>query len=154
MPAENILSPEDRAEILWLARVIYSETKVPEEMRLVAWVVRNRVETGYRGTTYRAVATSAKQFSGLTPGSPDYERNVSLDYEDTGNRSWVAALAIAEEVYTANLDSRPFPKTVRHFYSPHAVSATPFWVDTGELRLKIAAPDGSPPRFAFYDGVK
>ncbi|WP_240332831.1 hypothetical protein [Salinibacter ruber] len=44
---------------LWLARAIYSETKLPHEQELVAWVVRNRVETAYRGRrTYRAVAGS------------------------------------------------------------------------------------------------
>ena len=140
-------------EILWLARVLYSETKIAEEMRLVGWVVRNRVETGFRGQTYKQVAMSEKQFSGLTPGEAGYDRNINLDYEHTRNRSWVTALTIAEEVYDADPASRPFPKTVRHFYSPHAVSA-PSWVDAGVLHLRIEASDGSHSRFAFYEGVK
>ena len=32
-------------EILWLARAMYSETKRPHEQELVAWVVRNRLES-------------------------------------------------------------------------------------------------------------
>ena len=39
-------------ETLWLARAIFSETKRPEEQILVAWVIRNRVETGYRGNAH------------------------------------------------------------------------------------------------------
>lgn len=50
---EGVAVTED--EILWLARTIFSETKRPHEQELVAWVVRNRVETGYRGNaTYEA----------------------------------------------------------------------------------------------------
>ncbi|MDP3735367.1 MAG: cell wall hydrolase [bacterium] len=152
--ARAAASLERRNEILWLARVLYSETKIPEEMRLVGWVVRNRVETSLRGRTYRQVATSEKQFSGLTPGEAGYETIINLDYEDTRNHSWVTALAIAEEIYDADSSSRPFPSTVRHFYSPHAVSATPAWVDAGILHLQIEAPDGSHSRFAFYKGIK
>ncbi|MBI5004915.1 MAG: cell wall hydrolase, partial [Candidatus Lloydbacteria bacterium] len=57
------VAPLDEKEILWLARGVYSEKKNEEEMRLIAWVIRNRVETKYRGTTYQEVVTSDKQFS-------------------------------------------------------------------------------------------
>ena len=50
-PAPEVID----TETLWLARCIYSETKRPAEQELVAWVLRNRVETGYRGqTTYES----------------------------------------------------------------------------------------------------
>ena len=147
-------SAERREEILWLARVMYSETKIPDEMRLVGWVVRNRVETGFRGKTYKQVATSDKQFSGLTPGSPEFEEIITLNDTRPQNRSWRAALGIAEEVFDAHTASRPFPATVRHFYSPHALRTVPSWTDAGTLHLTLAAPDGSHSRFAFYDGVK
>ncbi|WP_243663594.1 cell wall hydrolase [Rhodothermus marinus] len=66
MPPEAIDS-----ETLWLARVIYSETKRPEEMELVAWVVRNRVETRFRGkATYRDVVLDPFQFSAFIPYNP------------------------------------------------------------------------------------
>ena len=145
---------ERRQEILWLARVMYSETKISDEMRLVGWVVRNRVETGFRGKTYKQVATSDKQFSGLTPGERGFDEVITFDYAYPRNRSWQAALEIAEEVFDANVAARPFPVTVRHFYSPHVLQAGPSWTDAGTLHLEVAAPDGSHSRFAFYDGVK
>jgi hypothetical protein len=153
--ASDAAASADRLEnILWLARVVYSETKEPEEMRLVGWVVRNRVETGFRGTTYREVATRKKQFSGLNPGDPGAEEILALDYADERHRAWTTALAIAEEVYDADSASRPFPVTVRHFYSPHAVRAVPLWTDAGALHLTIEAADGTHSRFAFYNGVR
>ncbi len=62
-------APADLEEpTLWLARAIYSETKLPHEQELVAWVVRNRVETAYRGRrTYRAVVLDPYQFSAFQP---------------------------------------------------------------------------------------
>ena len=44
LPLEKIDS-----ETLWLARAIFSETKRVDEQILVAWVIRNRVDTGFRG---------------------------------------------------------------------------------------------------------
>src|SRR3990167_5555288 len=55
-------------DILWLARILYSESKVREEQIIIAWVVRNRVESGFRGAqSYKDVAISPAQFSGLWP---------------------------------------------------------------------------------------
>ena len=56
--------PEPNASTLWLARAIYSETKLPHEQELVAWVVRNRVETAYRGRrSYRAVVLDPGRYA-------------------------------------------------------------------------------------------
>ena len=57
-------------DVLWLARCIYSETKKAHEQELVAWVIRNRVETGYRGeSTYEGTVLDPYQFSAFNPGS-------------------------------------------------------------------------------------
>lgn len=145
----------NREEILWLARIIYSETKVEEEMILIAWVARNRKDTGYRGDlTYETVAKSRYQFSGLNSFDPEYYTNINLGYKDTSNKSWVMALDIAEKIYYANNTDRPFPQTVRHFYSPKSVVNTPSWADTKQLYYSVPGKSGEPMRFAFYNKVK
>ena len=144
----------DESEILWFARILYSETKDANEMRLVAWVVRNRVETGYRGNTYETVAKSRNQFSGLSPADSNYKINTTLDYDDT-HPAWKKALATAEEVFYASEDERPFAQNVRHFYSPVSVSSRPSWIHSGDLALVVpsSTPNGAA-RFEFYSGVK
>lgn len=144
----------DESEILWFARILYSETKDANEMRLVAWVVRNRVDTGYRGNTYETVAKSKNQFSGLSPSDPNYKINTTLDYDDT-NAAWKQALSIAKEVYYASEKERPFAQSVRHFYSPVSVSSAPSWAHEDALALVVpsSTPNGAA-RFEFYSDVR
>ena len=52
------LPPMRMDEVIWLARCLLSESDRTDEQRLVAWVVRNRVETRYRGYSYREVVES------------------------------------------------------------------------------------------------
>lgn len=151
--AESPASASEKNEILWLARLIYSETKIPYEMRLIGWVARNRVDTGFRGNTYQQVAQSPGQFSGLNPSDPEYTTNVFLRYDDTKNAAWRQALAIAEEIYYAPGKARPFPQTVRHFYSPLAVRA-PSWARETEPYHTVASAPDRPARFAFYSDIQ
>jgi hypothetical protein len=109
------------SETLWLARVIFSETKQPEEQELVAWVVRNRVETGYRGKrTYRDAVLDRLQFSAFNPGSPkrDYYSSLTPYSKAAG---WQRALRIAHQVRQMPLTLRPFSNTTRHFYSEQSM---------------------------------
>ena len=147
------LTPIQMDEVIWLARCIYSESDRPHEQELVAWVVRNRVETEYRGRTYREVVLEARQFSAfnaptkrrahilsLTPGSP--------------LRSWQRTLEIALDVYEAPPSSRPFAQTVRHFYSPVSMvgGREPHWADGGTpLSSEQLGVDER--RFIFFDDV-
>jgi len=140
-----VLTQEDKEEILWLSRIIFSETKFSEEMRLVGWVVRNRVEAEYRGSTYKEVAQSPHQFSGLNPADAQYGINIKLGY-GTENESWQRALAIAEEIYFANHGDRPFAINVLHFYSPISATGTPEWVETGTLHSVVRGTRSSVPR--------
>ena len=149
-----VATPFQQQEILWLARGVYSETKNEEEMRLIAWVIRNRVLTKYRGTTYQEVLTSEKQFSGLHVSDPEYKNNRSLDYGDTKNKNWRLALMVAEEIYTADESLRPFPETVRHFYSPISMSMTPEWTRTKTPYLNITQSDEQKPSFVFYNAIR
>ncbi|MEX0934920.1 MAG: cell wall hydrolase [Candidatus Paceibacterota bacterium] len=148
-------SPEDRENVLWLARAIYSETKRPWEMGIIAWVVRNRVETEYMGSTYKGVVLRKNQFSGLNPSDRNYQHNISRSYESSGQK-WTNALIVAKAIYYADDSLRPMPKTVRHFYSPRSMKngATPSWTANARLIHTITDPYENSIRFAFYDSVK
>jgi len=141
-------------DILWLARILYSESKVREEQIMVAWVVRNRVDTLYRGaSSYKEVALSPNQFSGLWPSDAQYKLNMSRSYKTGGDKAWDQALAIAQAIYFADDSIRPISETVRHFYSPLAVVRDPNWSAGKKPAILLRDSDGAV-RFAFYDNVR
>ena len=142
-----------KEEILWLARAIYSETKRPHEQELVAWVVRNRVETGYRGNaTYAAAVLDRYQFSAFNPNAPTRSFYMSLDWSST-TPGFQTALAIAARVASAPEQERPFSRSTRHFYSARSMvnGRTPAWAaDRHPVRLDR---DIDPERFRFYERI-
>jgi len=148
-----VMSQTDKREILWLARIMYSETKRADEQLLIGWVVRNRVETGYTGRTYEDVAKHSRQFSGLNPYDNRYEHNISR-WSSSDGRPWQTALAQAKEIYFADESARPFSLTTRHFYSPNAVSRTPSWAQNREAIQVIKDPYTDQVRFALYDQIR
>ena len=142
-------------ETLWLARCVYSETKRPEEQELVAWVVRNRVETRYRGVrSYREAVLDDFQFSAFNPGSRkrQYYSNLKVDSRAPG---WKNALYLAHYVRHADSTLRPFPRQTRHFYSERAMRGRsyPEWSEgltpvTPQRPFQVDAR-----RFRFFAGV-
>lgn len=142
-----------RDEVLWLARVIYSETKRADEQELVAWVLRNRVETQYRGaTTYQQVALDPWQFSAFNRNAPKRVHYSNLDL-DSRARGWHTALFIAYDVLNAPAYERPFPETTRHFYSERSMvgRSAPAWA-RGQRPVSLDRPV-DPRRFRFYSGI-
>lgn len=148
-----LLRPEDLdEETLWLARCIYSETQVAQEMLLVAWVVRNRVETGYRGQrTYKGVVLDPQQFSAFNPGNPKRDFFSTLTWESEAH-NWQRALHLAWYVRHARSSERPFSRRTRHFFSEVSMpdASQPDWA-IGKEALDIANVDAA--RFRFYSGV-
>lgn len=147
------LSPIDLDEVVWLARCIYSESDRPHEQELVAWVVRNRVETRFRGRTYREVVLSSRQFSAFN--NPTNRRTHILNLTpDTDLKPWQRALGIALDVYRASPSERPFPQTVRHFYSPVSMPGgrAPQWADE-DKQLSSVSLGVNPYRFRFFDNL-
>lgn len=142
---------EDAREILWLARAIYSESKREYEQRLVAWVVRNRVESERYPDTYREVVLQRSQFSGLHPTDRQYWLNISREYTH-GGMGWDTALSIAEEVYNADASERPISALVTHFYSPVSVRTTPAWARDKAPAYTVEDITGT--RFAFYANIE
>jgi hypothetical protein len=147
------LSMFQQDEVLWLARCVYSESDRAHEQRLVAWVVRNRVETQYRGESYREVVLEPRQFSAFN--APSLRRNhiLSLDAYSVST-SWRQALAIALDVYLAPEAERPFSVTTRHFYSPISMEGgrTPHWA-LDATPLSAARLGIDPYRFKFFADI-
>ena len=141
-------------DVLWLARCIYSETKRTGEQELVAWVVRNRVETGYRGqSTYEGAVLDPYQFSAFNPGSS--KRRLLTTMTPTSNSaSFQQALEVAHSVYYAPPTKRPFPRTTHHFYSERSMQGgrTPTWAQ-GEQPVTPVKHRVDPKRFRFYSGL-
>lgn len=148
------LSKEDvegLKEVLWLARAVYSESKVASDQRLVACTIRYRVESGRWGDSYENVVLSRHQFSGLHPYSWNklYSFNMSRTYQSSGE-TWKTAVDIAKKTYMARSVKAlcpELPKNTMHFYSPQSVVATPAWASKDKLVYSVGT------RFAFYANV-
>ena len=141
-------------DVLWLARCIYSETKREEEQELVAWVIRNRVETEYRGqNTYHDVVLDPYQFSAFNPGNPKRRLYTSLAATPE-SPAFVRALEVAHAVYHAPAAARPFPERTRHFYSERSMVGVskPNWAH-GHTPVQPTSFRPDPRRFRFYAGV-
>jgi hypothetical protein len=150
LPADAT-TPAVADETLWLARCIYSETKQPAEQELVAWVVRNRVETAYRGqTTYRGVVLDPFQFSAFNRSSPVRAFHLRLAPTDD-LPGWRRALHIAHYVRHAPAAARPFPLETRHFFSERSMPGFrhPAWAVPRRL-VRIDPKEIDPHRFRFY----
>jgi len=147
------LSAFDADEVLWLARSIYSESNRPHEQELVAWVVRNRVETGFRGGSYRDVVLEDQQFSAFNTPSTRRRHILQLDAHSRAP-GWQRALSIALDVFEAPADERPFAQTTRHFYSPVSMRGrgTPHWAEDA-TPLPADALGVTAHRFQFFDGI-
>ncbi len=151
-PVPPPFSPATISEdVLWLARCIYSETKQADEQELVAWVVRNRVETQYRGqSAYRDVVLDPYQFSAFNPGSAVRRHYLHLEPVSSA-RGWLRAMEVAHAVYYAPADARPFAAETRHFYSERSMRGgrTPNWAQ-GKAPVQLTRARIDPRRFRFY----
>ncbi len=142
-------------ETLWLARCIFSETKRPEEQELIAWVVRNRVESSYRGkSSYRDVVLDPFQFSAFNVDAPAsaYYSSIPLHHGETG---WERALSIAYYVRHARPQYRPFSAETLHFYSLQSMigQREPVWA---RGLTPIRPPEHfriDERRFRFFEGI-
>jgi hypothetical protein len=101
-------------DVLWLARVIYSETKRPHEQELVAWVVRNRVETAYRGKdTYRSTVLDPWQFSAFNANAPKRTTTQPRHESSPRRRGGRPRSPSRTTSYHAPAYERPFPRQPR-----------------------------------------
>ena len=150
----NISALQISESTLWLARAIFSETKRPHEQELVAWVVRNRVETQYRGkSTYKEVVLDPYQFSAFNPGSASRPFLVDLA-PSLPLPSWQRSLWIAHYVRNASPALRPFSIETRHFYSERSLTPpAPAWIDHNHFVSINALYEIDERRFRFYKAI-
>ena len=147
------MSPFEMDEVLWLARCIYSESNLTHEQKHIAWVVRNRVETNYRGASYREVVLEPLQFSIFNTPSTRRKYILGLNQNsDAGH--WLKALDIALKVYQADPQDRPFSIETRHFYSPISMknNRVPDWAKNIDP-LNSEQFDIDPNRFLFFEEI-
>lgn len=147
-----IVKRKQSPEVIWLARAIYSETKTPAEMRLVAWVIRNRVENNFRGRdNYRDVILDRKQFSAFNYGSKYRNYYLTKSYLDD-NQTWQSALQIAYDVVYADISKNPLKPNTYYFYSEVSMPDTmphPYWVNDFD-RVKNLPYYVDEKRFRFF----
>jgi hypothetical protein len=133
--------------------VIYSETKRADEQELVAWVVRNRVETQFYGVkTYEEAVLAPWQFSAFNRNSPKRRHYVSLD-QTSKAAGWKTAVDIAEDVINAPAYERPFAQSTRHFYSERSMvgRSHPAWA-AGKRPVSLDRPIDER-RFRFFANI-
>jgi len=126
--------------IRWTTRAIVSETTRPREMRVIAEIIRNRVESGWRGhQTYKGVILDPYQFSAFNPGRGTPSVYRAMTRENTPFPSiWREARGIAEKVLKAKREDLLTTRRVLHF---HHRQVTPKWayrlerVEVGGRRL-------------------
>jgi len=113
---QDSLNAATSRDILWLSRVLYSETDKPLEMYYIAHVVKNRVETCYRGEcSYKEVTLDPYEFSAFNPNRSSRYYLIHLDdsnVRDPGR--WAAAKQIALNTY---LDDHDPTNGGTHFFA-------------------------------------
>jgi hypothetical protein len=117
------LKRDIQSSVLWVARVLWTESNDPEEFPQIVWVVRNRVETGYRGKKfYRTAILDKSQFSHFNTASGRAQME-SFGYH-TQTVNFQEALEIAFEIMTAPAEESPFSAKTRHYYSTVSMKAS------------------------------
>lgn len=147
----------------WLGLCILTESNDPKEWPYIAWVIRNRVESGRFKHTYEAVILQPMQFSAFnkyTSGDSNYRSfsPVQIFRDKARGFSFIEylfhAVDIAERIISAPRSEAPFPATVCHYYSPGSMiprGSKPKWAYSAR---KLFTPERiDPDRFVFADGV-
>lgn len=157
---EIIVEASRRPELLWTARAIYSETRRPEEMWYVGWVIRNRVESKFHDhETYKDIILHPKQFSAFNARSGVRSFYFSIEPHQSVERPrWHDALQIAKGVIDAPLAFNPLPGDTYHFYSEVSMVGRkhPGWKNKLTLVTANEAPglaDIENERFRFFRGT-
>jgi len=147
-PTEG-LSGAERREVLWTTRAVLSETNNPREMLLIANVIRNRVDLGYRGReTAKEVILDPYQFSAFNPGREMRWRYINMESQHVSNERWQEAWTAARYAMTAPREVLPFDNPcVNHFVHPGGLVRTPSWMYEME---QVVLGDVQRPDIAFF----
>lgn len=144
----------------WVGLCCLTESNRPYEWPYIAWVIRNRLDSGKYKHTYEQVVLQPSQFSAFNKWQ-ETEPLTIFQLVARGYHSiellFHAVDIAAKVIYTppdSASASRPFPTTVRHYFSPismRPLGSKPSWY--GQAK-RVFTPEGlDPERFVFADGV-
>lgn len=140
-------------DVLWLSRVLYSETDKPVEMYYIAHIVKNRVETCYHGEcSYKNVVLDPYEFSGFNPNRSGRELLMKVNRHRTNDPGrWAAAKQIALNTY---LDNHDPTNGSTHFFAQVSMKnyGFPNWAYHGD-QVKLAS-NVKEERLRVYKNVK
>lgn len=116
--------------LLHLAKTIYGEARGEsiETMFAVGWVIRNRLQSGRHGKTYKDVVLQPKQFSCWNKSDPNYKVIKGV----IKTRLWEVCIAAAIIVIQSAEKQNPV-MGVCHYYDKSLDSNPPYWADDGEF---------------------
>lgn len=127
---------------MYLAKTIWAEARGEgrEGMRLVAWVIRNRVEAPEYPDTYPAVVTQPGQFSVWLRSDPNRDTMTDpLSGPDADDSAWYTALEVAWDVIHAAPSENPIP-FVLHYVDVRLERRLPAWAQGMEILRFPQAP--------------
>ena len=116
--------------LLHLAKTIYGEARGEsiETMFAVGWVVRNRLQSGRHGSTYKDVVLQPKQFSCWNKGDLNYKVIQGV----LKGRLWEVCIGVAIIVMQSAEKHNPV-FGVKHYYDKSMDSNPPGWAEDGEF---------------------
>ena len=119
-------------QVQWMTRALVSETsRTGKEMRVIATIIRNRAELGWRGNdTIKEVVLDPYQFSAFNPGRSTARLYRNMTAENTPHpRLWEEARQVATQVLAAPRSELPTSLNVLHFVHPGSLERpAPKWV--------------------------
>lgn len=121
-------------EVTAMAKAMNGEGAAGREQRMIAWVIRNRVESRHFPGTPRRVVREPMQFSSMIGPDPD---------------ATPAAIRAARGVLAAPPEADP-TRGATHFYSPRSMrpeGTAPRWASALE---EVRVPGIDPYRFRFF----
>lgn len=135
------IDPRAATDLIYLAKTLYGEARSEgyEGMRLIGWVIRNRVEHPSWPDTYASVVTQRAQFSAWLRSDPNYDRMADpLSGPTQDDAAWYEALRAADVVLDAAPLDNPLPG-VYHYVDVRLDGRLPSWArDMEEIRLEAA----------------
>lgn len=142
MLAKIQVDPKQLTELMYLAKTIWAEARSEGVigMRLVAWVIRNRVNDKRWPDTYYSVTTQRAQFSAWLPNDPNRPKLADpLAGGPKDDEAWFAAISVADRVMDAPESENPLPG-VYHYFDVRLKDNPPSWAKGKELITMFGAP--------------
>lgn len=146
----------------WVGLCLVTESNLMHEWGYIAWVIRNRVDSGRFKHSYEQVILQPWQFSAFNKWTTMKDKADPMTVFRLMSRGYYwserlfHAVDVAREVIHADRDMEaPFSINVCHYWSPVSMrppGSAPKWKDDAK---RLFTPEGvDPNRFVFAEGVR